>query len=357
MGITLKRRKALFCWLNICMDISQLAESATNLSDLVNFSVPYITLTYTEIENLENNPQLDKLYQSSTFIVDMSRDGYNIRTIKEKFDSLGFADKAIYLTANFTDLSSSVIFFPYFFFRSNLRFKNNPRIPIKSRSGLVSCLNRNSNGHRLYLYYQLLQKPYINEIMLSMHGLTCPYSGHLRDLSTDLAYQYLPSDIKEKLKTINLNKEAFPGDSGHTPAIAGNPGDHSWQHPAYTDYYLNIITESGIGSPFFSEKTFKPLAAGQLFLMVNGFDSIDALRYLGFETFDTDFGNHVYDHMRGTFIDRIDQMLSLLDSKYSNIADIYHSNKQAIQYNQDYALSDQFREDLLKPLRKFGTIA
>lgn len=339
------------------MGISQLAESATNLSDLVNFSVPYITPTYTEIENLENNPQLDKLYQSSTFIVDMSRDGFSIDHVKNKFDSLGFADKAIYLTANFTDLSSSIIFFPYFFFRSNLRFKNNPRTPIKSRPGLVSCLNRNSNSHRLYLYYRLLQKPYINEIMLSMHGLTCPYSGEYRDLDTNLAYQTLPIEIKEKLKTINLHKEAFPGDSGNTPAIAGNPGDHSWQHPAYTDYYLNIITESGIGVPFFSEKTFKPLAAGQLFLMVNGFDSIDGLRHLGFETFDTDFDNHVYDHMRGTFVDRIDQMLLLLDSKYSNIADIYHNNKQAIQHNQTYALSSQFTEDLLKPLRKFGIIA
>jgi len=338
------------------MHIQKLADSAANLSDLVNFTVPYITPTHNEIENLENNPILDKLYAAPMFIVDQSRDGFNIDIAKNKFDSLGFSDKAIYLTANFNNLSDRVIFFPYFFFRSNLRFRNNPRTLITNRTGTVSCLNRNSNSHRLYLYYHLLQKSYINDIMLSMHGLTCPYSKENRSLDTNLVYQHLPADIKEKLKNINLTREAFPGDQANNFMEPGNPGNHNWDHPAFTDYYLNIITESGPGSAFFSEKTFKPLAAGQLFLIVSGANSINGLRYLGFETFDNEFNNHAYDN-KDTYIQRVDQLLDLLDEKYNQLEDIYLRNIKEIQHNQDYALSDSFREDLLKPLRQFGTLA
>jgi hypothetical protein len=43
-------------------------------------------------------------------------------------------------------------------------------------------------------------------------------------------------------------------------------------------------------------------------------------------------------------------MVELVDSIYENIESIYFDNISAIKHNQDYALSDAFRNSFLKPL-------
>jgi predicted transcriptional regulator len=103
------------------------------------------------------------------------------------------------------------------------------------------------------------------------------------------------------------------------------------------------------------------LAAGQLFLMVNGYNSLDILREMGFETFDQDFDNHGYDlfteFKKSDYIFRIDKLIDLLNRRYDQIEDIYFKNIEGIRYNQEYARSDQLAEDILAPLRKIGIVA
>ena len=114
---------------------------------------------------------------------------------------------------------------------------------------------------------------------------------------------------------------------------------------------MNIVTETSckLTTPFFSEKTIKPLVSGQLFLMAGDQHSIKSLRALGFETFDHALNNHNYDNFF-TYKQRIDSMVNLIDSVYENVESIYFDNIQAIQHNQEYALSDLFRDRCLKSL-------
>jgi hypothetical protein len=101
---------------------------------------------------------------------------------------------------------------------------------------------------------------------------------------------------------------------------------------------------------FYSEKTFKPLAAGQLFFMVSSSGATRPLKSLGFETFDADFNNHDYEQP-SDYITRLDQMVHLLNNIYPVIEDIYFKNLPGLLHNQQYALSNSFRQSVLQPLR------
>lgn len=61
---------------------------------------------------------------------------------------------------------------------------------------------------------------------------------------------------------------------------------------AYTDSYINVITESA--EDFISEKSIKPLLAGQLFTSISNQSTMNLLREMGIDTFDDIFDNHRY---------------------------------------------------------------
>lgn len=71
--------------------------------------------------------------------------------------------------------------------------------------------------------------------------------------------------------------------------------DHNNHHMTelghYTDSYCNIVLEThfdadGSGGAFLTEKTFKPIKFGQPFVIVGAPGSLQALRQLGYKTFD-----------------------------------------------------------------------
>jgi len=66
-------------------------------------------------------------------------------------------------------------------------------------------------------------------------------------------------------------------------------------HDAYTDSYVNLVTET-VTCPkiFLTEKTWKPIASGQLFLVLGNPGIIEHLREQGIDCFD-DVIDHSYD--------------------------------------------------------------
>lgn len=63
----------------------------------------------------------------------------------------------------------------------------------------------------------------------------------------------------------------------------------------FTDSYLNLVTESRLENiGFLTEKTYKPIRAGQLFLIQGPVGAVEYLRSIGFDTFD-DYIDHSYD--------------------------------------------------------------
>jgi hypothetical protein len=93
----------------------------------------------------------------------------------------------------------------------------------------------------------------------------------------------------------------------------------------FTTSYLNIVTEArcdDIG--YLTEKTYKPLRAGQLFLIQGPPGTIAYLRSQGFDTFDDLLDHDKYDNELD-WKKRTDLMLSVLDKAYSHIEDYFLS--------------------------------
>ena len=316
----------------------------------VEFSIPYVNVAVLMFQK----EKLSKLNQYPRIVVDATHDGWTHHDVRQHLAMIDYRGEAVILTNKYGAYDDLVVFFPYWFYRNSVRFADQPLVPLGNRKWHLSCLNRNPTAFRLYLYYCLMQQPWVDEMMLSINGLTCPYSK--QELALDHErFLDLPGHAKSWLQQNPLVRPAFVGDRANNWDEPGNPGDHNWLHPAFSNTYMNIVTESGVSTGFFSEKTFKPLAAGQLFLMVADRNSVQALKRLGFETFESDLDEHRYDKT-ANFVDRIDALVKWAGDNFNNIPDIYYKNISGIEYNQHYILSDAFRNSVLAPLQRLDIL-
>lgn len=100
----------------------------------------------------------------------------------------------------------------------------------------------------------------------------------------------------------------------------------------YKDSYLNLVTESRLEDiGFLTEKTFKPIRAGQLFLIQGPPGTIGFLRKLGFDTFD-DYIDHSYDTI-DDWVKRTDTIHDELKKLFPDIRQIYLDTEKRRQEN------------------------
>lgn len=312
---------------------------------MIDFKIPYVNIQ--AVKN--NSKQLENI--KGPIVIDNTHDPYSMIEVEQICKQAGIQE-AIYITSNYEDLHyKNTIFFPYFFYRSSLLY-NQLRPPIDKRSNLISCLNRRPTAHRFYTVYKILTSNIKDQFMFSCHGLICPYSRTILDFEKD--FSSLPQNIIDWLKQQDLQVRAYTGDDGNDFSIGGNPGDHTWNHPAFSDTYLNIVTESAVNCSFLSEKSFKPLAAGQLFLQVGGQQNVAAIKSLGFETYDQAFDQHNYLGLE-SYIDRIDKMFLTIE-QIESIEELYFRNLQQLKFNQEFALSDSFLKKCLLPFKSYNIV-
>lgn len=286
-----------------------------------------------------NQRTIDTVTNNSLSIIDLSVDPHDVWTIKRAFQELDLDHKVIYLTANFNQvLWDNVIFFPSLLYFRSIDYQRY-EINFGKRTTSVSCLNRIPRAHKFYTYLRLLEKSYKDDILLSFNGIRDANTNNDID-PNDVTYF---GEIYKQFSHVPLYKE-----SAVTDTQWGN--DIGISHPAFSDSYLNIVTETNQVRCFYSEKTAKPLASGQMFLMVNGKDSIPGLKSMGFDTYDDILDSHSYDNDNNYMI-RIDKMLATLDRLYDVMEQVYLENTNRLQANQQYFVSDTFRKRLLAPLR------
>ena len=117
--------------------------------------------------------------------------------------------------------------------------------------------------------------------------------------------------------------------------------DHTVSSPAYNQTALNVITESSITRLFFTEKTWKPIYAKQLFLSINAPGSIKKLEHFGFDVF-RDFIDHSYDEEQD-LVKRITMCVKEIERLKDNIMDIFQCTAQRRADNLLHLQSDEFR--------------
>jgi hypothetical protein len=119
--------------------------------------------------------------------------------------------------------------------------------------------------------------------------------------------------------------------------------DLTINHPAYSETYVNLVTETYIDKCFVSEKTFKPIVAGQLFVLIASVNAVQFLRDIGIDTFD-DIIDHSYDIELDPRT-RIEQALYQIDRLVQmDLETLYEDIKPRLQKNSNYVNSDAFRK-------------
>ena len=138
--------------------------------------------------------------------------------------------------------------------------------------------------------------------------------------------------------------------------------DHNNHHVAeighYTDSYCNIVLEThfdadGSGGAFLTEKTFKPIKFGQPFVIVGAPGSLQALRDLGYRTFDHAIDNS-YDLELNNTRRWIQIKSAIAQIKQQDMAQWFATCIDDAQYNQQVFLSSKYNRlnSLLERLNK-----
>jgi len=110
----------------------------------------------------------------------------------------------------------------------------------------------------------------------------------------------------------------------------------------YTETYFSVVTETTvIGSPFLTEKIFKPILAGHPFIVASAPGYYDRLHQLGFETF-SPYINESFDteeniHTRLTLIANQIKQLCL-----SDLDAFLNKSKEICLYNQRHYINSQW---------------
>jgi len=231
--------------------------------------------------------KLAELKQYQLIIADFSSEHYGADTLYRLYDTLELHN------LNFLLLSHTpadhltrprLLFYPHWYHESKKSLYNIPNLDNIEKKYLISCLNGAPRFHRIYNWLLLKEKPYASEILFSMHRRPNYRLDKFRSDDDTLS-----ADMLEKWKSIQftLSEKQF--------SIRHRGRDLS--HPACSDSYINLVTETTvIDKVFVTEKTWKPIASGQLFLVIGNPGSVDYLRSQGVDTFDDIIDHKYYDN-------------------------------------------------------------
>ena len=216
--------------------------------------------------------------------------------------------------------------------------QNLPSWSDRPRRHAFSCLNRNPSMHRLILYTKIKQRELLDRFIYSFYN-RCPYQGH-----PITAYQYrgLAGIVDQETADMCIqNLRDFPLSwAGET--LGAN--DHTIDHPAYQDAWCNIVTETSGVVSFTSEKIWKPIAAGQLFLIAGAPGTATWLKSLGFHTFE----DH-YD-LKIDLSSRFDQLVDVIERHRDDAQAWWHANRFHIEHNYHWFRSGNVEKSLLDPI-------
>jgi len=219
---------------------------------------------------------------------------------------------------------------------------NQPKITYSpGREYKFSCLNRNPRFHRLLTYSLIKQKKLLDDCVFS-YSLYEPTFNRYVDYT-----HFLPDVGNLSDEYYHLAKAALWDAISDLPIHWKNEvfveNDHSVNHDAYLNTYCNIVTETDVNLPFHSEKIWKPLSAGQLFLVVGPAGINEWLNSLGFYTFDSEYDSEP------DFVKRLLLMIKVMQNRQNNVPRWFDENADKIKHNYDLYHSEELVKKIFEP--------
>lgn len=275
------------------------------------------------------------------FVLDGAYDDYDVKrysSIATRFEDEGLPN-FIMLSGNcyhhFRKINK-ILYYPWCWKQTKILGSPQWDVLHEPKKYVFSSLNGRARWHRVLLAKCMMNKPYIDQCAFTFNDRGLPdHHKSIWDQPSswwvDLEYagdqrQQLLSFIKENLPYKNFQADGYGSDLTNS------------NNDAYHNSYINIITETNISQPFFSEKTFKALANGQFFISINASGSLDFLKSFGFDTFD-DIIDQSYDKILDPY-KKILAVSDLLDDLIKlNWPKIWKSTQTRRQKNVEHFFS------------------
>ena len=191
-----------------------------------------------------------------------------------------------------------IIFYPWWYYVL-LESAVAPTDIENPRKYKLSCLNRIPRPHRILNYLLLKKKNYFDDCLVTAHQPIYPEPVLNKDDRMDL-----DSAISDEWNQLKPTLSSANKISGY----------FNVNNDAYNNSYINLVTESSISPNLFvTEKAWKSVASGQLFLIIGNPGIISHLRDQGVDVFD-DVIDHKYYDTELVIEQRIHKIHTLIDS-------------------------------------------
>lgn len=303
----------------------------------------YIIINDNNIFFLLDDDTKDQIKSFDTIFLDLSQNPFLKDKVDEYKTLLVRPSQHLHVVvgdANFLDSCESENNITYYyssFFQTwyntgtNQTFDNIP-------NNKFSSLNSIPRIHRIIFINELLRQGMLDKVMLSfLYNLQDHHKSYV-----DTNY------FLEDAATHKFQYEFFKEHISHLCPIliADDPEyrkyvqDYGISSPAYSKTALNIITETTSDQQFFTEKTWKPMYAKQLFLMISSVGSIERLRSFGFDTYD-DIIDHSYDK-EPNLEKRIQMVVAEMKRLENDIFDLHQQTTERRYGNFFYLQSAEF---------------
>ena len=288
-----------------------------------------------------NKQKITDLQKHDLCILDFSLEHWGIGTIDYIYDTVSQCGvNFVLLSFDSTDHQRrpNLFFYPYFYFWSIKKFPHRVFQTDNIRQYKWSCLNGRPRGHRIYNYIYSVDRPYYNDSYFTMHN-----SEFEADRTDEFILDQNTADRWNNLRN------GWPSDWESWPSVFEVT-------KATKDSYIHLVTETTV-SPgvFVTEKTWRPIAYGQLFLILGNPGTVEFLRSQGVDVFD-DLIDHSYDNepnwqLRCHKVHA--QLEKLLVQNLTNLYVITESRRRANKQSfYEYKFGKQYRDDIENAIDK-----
>lgn len=291
--------------------------------------------------------KLELLKQYPMVVADFSTEHWGssswmVDTARELLTNAGI--NFIILTYNLEDHQRypEVFFYPYWYHWSRQTFEYPTNPPAQKYRYLVGCFNGSPRPHRIINYLDMLKKSYMDKNLFTF--FTVP------DHEQPITNEGITLTYEQQVEWDSIKKH-LPNRNG--PAWATGQG-RNIDHPICTDSYIHFITETNVSDKvFITEKTWKPIASGQLFLLLGNPGTVECLRNWGVDCFDDIIDHKYYDHELDWSV-RMRKIQSIIDSLVQqDLAEIYRLTKDRRKVNQQNYMSGVFDNKYYSSVRSF----
>ena len=286
-------------------------QAVTVLNDRITIRSQYFSLkdnTCTNKEWLQDI--LSKHYQGQSVYVE-ARDGENIRAsgflgLLDEFSIIfKIPPEQIFVETHDTNLESP---FEFTHLPLGLFLGANKYIPAFERNleeaKFIGCAIGRFTPTRLRLAYEL-DLAFPKDNFMIFQGRNCNIDSAFAEL-----YRNEIDWFSQKKFDLDIVTNSPIGAVGFDSAYSNYPN-------IWNCYQIEVVIETDPVSDFwFTEKTAKCLATGKPFVLVNGYRSLQKLKDMGFETFQTEI-DESYDESY-TPTQRIDAIVNSLKELYTN---------------------------------------